>query len=50
MFQEDAYDFDEKIDGRGPFNWFLSKSYALEATTALFIILVFRMLRVFESK
>ena len=38
FFQEDAYDYDERIDGQGIFNNFLATPYALEATISLFMI------------
>lgn len=38
FFQEDAYDYDERIDGQGVFNNFLATPYALEATISLFMM------------
>ena len=41
FFQEDAYDYDERIDGQGIFNNFLATPYALEASVALFMTAFF---------
>ena len=41
FFAEDAYDYEERIDGRGPFNQFLTMNYALEISIAAFLIVFF---------
>ena len=43
FFAEDAYDYEEKIDGRGPFNKFLQMDYALEVSVTGFLILFFKV-------
>ena len=43
MFAEDAFDFEERIDGRGPFNRFLTMDYALECSVAVFLFIFFRI-------
>ena len=42
FFAEDAYDYEERIDGRGPFNQFLKHDWALEGSVAIFLIFFFR--------
>ena len=44
FFAEDAYDYEERIDGRGPFNQFLTMNYALEISIAAFLIVFFQLL------
>lgn len=44
FFHEDAYDYDEHIDGRGSLNQFLSISYGLEGCTVAFLVAFFRIL------
>ena len=41
FFAEDAYDYEERIDGRGPFNRFLKHDYALEASVVVFLLIFF---------
>ena len=41
LFQEDAYDFDERIDGQGIFNQFLDIPYGLELSMAVFLSIFF---------
>ena len=43
FFAEDAHDYEERVDGRGPFNKFLQMDWALEATTATFLYIFFRV-------
>ena len=37
FFNEDAYDYDERVDGQGIFNKFLAQPYALEATMSVLL-------------
>ena len=43
FFAEDAYDYEERIDGRGPFNSFLAVDYALEISVSVFLLIFFRI-------
>ena len=43
FFAEDAYDYEERVDGRGPFNQFLKHDWALEASVAIFLVIFFRV-------
>ena len=43
FFAEDAYDYEERVDGRGPFNQFLSINYALEGAVCVFLVIFFRV-------
>ena len=44
LFREDAYDFEDGIDGRGPINSFLSNDYALEGCTMLSLLVILSIL------
>jgi len=44
FFAEDAYDYEERIDGRGPFNKFLTMDWALEVSTAIFLMGFFNVI------
>jgi len=37
FFAEDAYDYEERIDGRGPFNQFLQRDNVFECCTVVFV-------------
>ena len=41
FFNEDAYDYDERVDGQGIFNKFLAQPYALEATMSLLLAIFY---------
>lgn len=43
FFAEDAYDYEERIDGRGPFNQFLKHDWALEGSVGIFLVIFFKM-------
>lgn len=43
FFAEDAYDYEERVDGRGPFNQFLQMDYALEVATTAFLLIFFQL-------
>ena len=44
LFQEDLYDFEERIDGQGIFNQLMARTYLLEGLIIVFMIGFFRML------
>jgi hypothetical protein len=44
LFNEDSYDFEERIDGRGPLNHFMSYPFLLEGVMIAFIIIFVRVL------
>ena len=39
FFAEDAHDYEERIDGRGPFNPLLKMDYVLEGSIGVFLFL-----------
>ena len=41
FFNEDAYDYDERIDGQGIFNKFLAQPYLLEVTMSAFLAMFY---------
>jgi hypothetical protein len=44
LFNEESYDFEERIDGRGPLNHFMSYPFLLEGVMIAFIIIFVRVL------
>ena len=44
LFNEDTYDFDERIDGQGMWNQLLSKDYLFEGAMISFIFIFFRVI------
>jgi hypothetical protein len=44
LFNEDLYDFEERIDGQGIFNQLLSYSYLFEGLMILFMVGFFRVI------
>ena len=50
FFAEDAYDYEERIDGRGPFNQFLSYDWGLEVAVAGFLLVFFHFVMPSQKK